>query len=370
MKTQKIKRMISVLLAAALCIAMLPCTASAGKSLSSQSASRFVENLTVGWNLGNTLDAVDGSGLKTETSWGNPKASQKLITAVKKAGFNTVRIPISWGKHIDDEGLIDDAWLYRVQEVIDYAYDSGMFVIIDMHNDDGWMKFDKKSFKNASDKFYVVWWQIARRFKNYDEHLIFDAISSPGEFTDSDADLKTQLKNINQLYADFVYLIRNSGGCNDTRFLMLAPFCAYADYATMSALELPDDDKLIVSIHSYEPNSIAINPDLKMKKFTQFGKECISDVFKNINKAFISKGIPVIMSEFGFINKNNADECAKAAKYFIRKANSYGIPCCWWDNGVTKASKNGESFGLIDRRTLKWTRSKVSKAVVSAAKGE
>lgn len=365
-----LKRFISVLLTAALCIAILPCSASASKSFSSQNAKRFVENLTVGWNLGNTLDATDGTGLNTETSWGNPKATEKLILAVKKAGFNTIRIPVSWGKHIDSKNNIDNKWLNRVQEVVDYAYDNDMFVILSMHNDNSWLKLDPKTFNSVTEKFCTIWYQVAKRFKNYDEHLIFDAISSPGSNIKSSVELKKQLDVLNKLYADFTEIVRNSGGRNDARFLMLAPYCAAAEYDTMKALKLPKDNRIIVSIHSFEPNSIAMNPDPKMKKFTQFGKDTISEIFKDINKAFISKGIPIIISEFGYINKNNTTESAKAAQYFIKKANSYDVPCCWWDNGATAYSKNGDSFGLIDRKTLKWTRSKVSTAIVNAAKGK
>ncbi len=159
----KLKKIISALLTAAMCLSFMPCAASAEKkSLSSMTASEFVRNITVGWNLGNTLDAADGDGLDTETSWGNPKASKKLITTVKKAGFDTVRIPVTWGNHIDANGKIDSEWLDRVQQVVDYAYDSGMYVILDSHHDKNWITLSEKSCKAVSKKFCYVWKQIRR----------------------------------------------------------------------------------------------------------------------------------------------------------------------------------------------------------------
>lgn len=367
-----LKKLISVLLTAALCVTIMPCTVSAkSKSLSSQSASEFVENITIGWNLGNTLDAWDGSGLGTETSWGNPKASKKLITSVKKAGFNTIRVPVTWGGHIDANGNIDTEWLDRVQEVVDYAYDIDMFVILDSHHDKNWITLTENSYSSVSKKFCNVWKQIARRFKDYDEHLIFDAMNEPnteGSYYQWAGGTEEEWKVLNKLYADFVKTVRNCGGNNKTRFLMLAPYGASAYYDSMKALKIPNDDRIIVSIHAYRPDSISLNTDLGLTKFTQLGKESIDETFRDINKAYISKGIPVIMGEFGFLNKGNEDECVKATQYYLKKANYYGIPCCWWDNGIQEITDKSESFAIFDRKTGAQTRPKLCKAIVDTAK--
>lgn len=368
----KLKRIISALLTAAMCVTFMPTAASAEtKSLSSMTASEFVQNITVGWNLGNTLDASDGEGLNTETSWGNPKASKKLITTVKKAGFDTVRIPVTWGNHIDSNGKIDSKWLDRVQTVVDYAYDSGMYVILDSHHDKSWLTLSEKSYKSVSKKFCYVWKQIAVRFKNYDEHLIFDAMNEPnteGSEYQWTGGTDAERKVLNKLYADFVKTIRACGGKNSTRFLMIAPYGASAVYESMKALKIPDDDKIIVSVHAYSPYSISLETDLRLKKFTQYGKDSIDEVFSDINKAYISKGIPVIMGEFGFLDKGNETECVKAAQYYLKKANSYGIPCCWWDNGKTTTEGDADGFALFDRSTLKQTRSKLCSTVIKTAK--
>lgn len=367
----KLKKIISALLTAAMCLSFMPCAASAEKkSLSSMTASEFVRNITVGWNLGNTLDAADGDGLDTETSWGNPKASKKLITTVKKAGFDTVRIPVTWGNHIDANGKIDSEWLDRVQQVVDYAYDSGMYVILDSHHDKNWITLSEKSCKAVSKKFCYVWKQIAVRFKKYDEHLIFDAMNEPnteGSEYQWTGGTDAERKVLNKLYADFVKTIRACGGKNSTRFLMIAPYGASDFYDSMNTLKIPDDDRIIVSVHAYSPYSISLDTDIRLKKFTQYGKDSIDEVFSDINKAYISKGIPVIMGEFGFLNKDNESECVKAAQYYLKKANSYGIPCCWWDNGKTKTEGEADGFALFDRTTLKQTRSKLCSAIIKTA---
>lgn len=368
----KLKKLLSVFVAAVMCAALLPCYASAANtSFSSMTASEFTDKLIVGWNLGNTLDAYDDEGLDTETSWGNPKATQKLITAVKKTGFNTIRIPVTWGKHIDNSGRIDSDWLDRVQTVVDYAYDSGMYVILDSHHDKNWITLSEKSYKSVSKKFCYVWKQIAVRFKNYDEHLVFDLMNEPnteGSEYQWSGGTSAEWKVLNKLYANAVKTIRACSGRNGTRFLMIAPYGASAVYESMTALEIPDDDRIIVSVHAYRPDSMSLNTNLGLTKFTQFGKESIDEALKDINKAYISKGIPVVMGEFGFLNKDNEAECVKAAQYYIKKANSYGIPCIWWDNGVQKVTDEEESFAIFDRNTGKQTRAKLCAAIVKAAK--
>lgn len=368
----KLKRLISFIITTAMCITLLPCFASAASSsLSSMTASEFTEKITVGWNLGNTLDATDGEGLDTETSWGNPKATKKLITAVKNAGFNTVRIPVTWGKHIDGSGKIDSEWLDRVQKVVDYAYDSDMYVILDSHHDRNWITLTEKSYKSVSKKFCYVWKQIAVRFKNYDEHLVFDLMNEPnteGSEYQWSGGTSAEWKVLNKLYANAVKTIRGCSGKNGTRFIMIAPYGASAVYESMAALKIPDDDRIIVSVHAYRPDSMSLNTDIGMKKFTQLGKDSIDEAFSDINKAYISNGIPVVMGEFGFLNKDNEAECVKAAQYYIKKANSYGIPCVWWDNGIQKVTDEEESFAIFDRNTGKQTRAKLCAAIVKTAK--
>lgn len=365
------KKIISFTLAVIMCIFIMPTDISAASSdYSKMTAKEFVKKITVGWNLGNTLDSHScdwlTDKLDLETGWGNPKTTKAMIKTVKNAGFNTVRIPVSWGEHMDSKGKIDKKWLDRVQEVVDYAYSQDMYVIINSHHDRTWIKLDTKNEKNVTEKFTYVWKQIAERFKNYDERLIFEAMNEPRtENTENEwwGGTKSERAVLNRIYAKFVSAIRAGGGYNKTRFLMLTPYAASAVYTSMADLEIPDDDKIIVSVHAYLPYNEALNTYSDSKTLTEDGKKEINGAFSLINKAYISKGIPVIMGEFGTLNKSNTNERVKIAKYYLSVAKKYSIPCCWWDNGTITYEEGNEGFGLLNRETLEWYYPDIVKAL-------
>lgn len=332
-------------------------------------ANAFVSKIKVGWNLGNALDATGGSGVSSETSWGNVKTTKELITAVKKAGFNTVRIPVSWGKHIDSSGNIDEAWLDRVQEVVDYAYDNNMYVILNVHHDNSTFPLDEKTEAAVTKKYKNLWKQIAARFKDYDEKLIFEGRNEPsteGSPKQWTGGTKEEWGVINRMYKVFVDTVRESGGNNKTRFLMIAPYGATnLSYQAMTALEIPDD-RTIVEVHAYNPYNLALDGNMSYTDFDEKAQNELDWVFDNINKAYTSKGIPVILDECGYTNKGKQDERIKAYTYMITKAKSYGIPCVIWDNGGT--GTGGEKLGFINRTTYEWYYPELVKAIVDASK--
>ena len=131
------------------------------------SSIELIEEITVGWNLGNTLDATGGSGLSSETSWGNPLTTDEMLETVKAKGFDLIRIPVTWKGHLDAEDNIDPFWLDRVQEVVNYAIDDNTYVIINLHHEDwNYPFYDNK--EKAVAKIKKLWGQIAERFKEYD----------------------------------------------------------------------------------------------------------------------------------------------------------------------------------------------------------
>ncbi|MDE7287896.1 MAG: cellulase family glycosylhydrolase [Oscillospiraceae bacterium] len=339
------------------------------ESKSYKNANEFVSEIKVGWNLGNALDATGGSGVSSETSWGNVKTTKELISAVKKAGFNTVRIPVSWGKHIDDSGNIEKEWLDRVQEVVDYAYDNSMYIILNVHHDNDTFPLDEKTEAETTKKYKNLWKQIAERFKDYDEKLIFEGRNEPateGSPKQWAGGTKEEWGVLNRMYKVFADTVRESGGNNNTRFLMIAPYVATpASYQSMTAMEIPDD-RVIVAVHSYAPHNLALDSNLSYTNFDENAKKELNWIFDNINKAYISRGIPVILDECGYTDKGHKDERIKAYKYMITKAKSYGIPCVIWDNGIT--GEGGEKFGFINRSTCEWYQPDVVKAIVDAAK--
>ena len=343
---------------------------------SSGSAQAVVDKMTIGRNLGNTLDSVNctwlNNKLDCETAWGNPKTTKAMIDAVKKAGFNTVRIPVSWNDHIDSNGKIDSEWLDRVQEIVDYAYDNNMYVILNTHHENNWVKLDAAKEKDVKKKLNYVWKQIATRFKNYDEKLLFEALNEPrteGSKQEWNGGTAAERKVLNSLYQGFVDTVRATGGNNKTRVLILTPYGANSSKAALSDLWLPeDDDRIAVSVHAYSPYNVALNRYSSETKLTDNGKKEIDNVFSNINSVILSKGIPVIMDEFGTINKSNTSDRIEVAKYYLSVSEKYGVPCVWWDNGLTCGPKDGEGFGLLDRKNIKWNYADLVKALVNAVK--
>lgn len=319
------------------------------------SSLEFTAQIRVGWNIGNTLDATGGTGLSSETSWGNPKITQELILAVKDAGFNAVRIPTTWGSHIDENNTIDEEWMSRVQEVVDYAYKNDMFVILNMHHED-WNYPYEDNKQAGSEKLTAAWTQIAERFKGYDEHLIFEGMNEPRwvgtgfEWNGGNDEGHAVVNYFNQVFVDAV---RATGGNNAHRFLMVCPYAASSSEPALAALELPDDDRVIVSVHAYTPYSFALKKP-GTDKWLADRANCTSEIDNLadvLDRLFISKGTAVIIGECGAMNKENEEYRAQWAEYYMGKFKSLGIPCFLWDNG---SFYSGETFGLINRDTLEW----------------
>lgn len=344
-------------------------------------AMKLVRDMKIGWNLGNTLDSVHwetGNNLPTkpsgfETAWGNPVTTKKMIDTVKAAGFNTLRVPVTWYQHLGDAPnyKINKAWLDRVQEVVDYGIANNMYVIINLHHEN-WHFPSYENMPTAKVKLQKVWEQIADRFKNYDEHLIFEAMNEPRmngttmEWTGGNAEARDV---INQLNATFVNTIRKSKGNNPKRFLMLPTYAASPWDDVTSSMKIPNNDsRVIVSVHSYEPYNFALNIDggnsWKLTNSRDTGD--IDNLMDSLYNRFISKGIPVVMGEFGALNKDNLPDRVAWAEYYIRAAKERGITCVWWDNGAF--SGEGENFGLLNRRQNKWQYPEIVKALMEGIK--
>lgn len=342
-------------------------TSSKSNNTTVTSAKNIVDKITVGWNLGNTFDCAGCTWLANdmdyETGWGNPKTTKAMISAVKKAGFNTIRIPVSWGDHMDENGKINSKWMDRVQEVVDYAYDNNMYIILNTHHDESWIKFDESNSAASIKKFTYVWKQIAAKFKDYDQHLIFEGLNEPrtiGSAREWNGGTSAEWEVLNKFYASFVKTVRDSGGNNKTRLLILTPYGASSVYSSMAALEIPDDDMIAVSVHAYTPYNMALNKDSSEKSLTDNGKKEIDGVFSNIDKVFLSKKIPVIMDECGALNKSNTKERAEWAKYYLSVAKKYGVPCCLWDDGG--------DFKLLNRNNIEWYYPAIIQAIIDTVK--
>ena len=352
-----------------------------GDTLKNADTEAILEDMGLGWNLGNSLDATGGSGLDTETSWSNPKTTQALIDKVKSLGFNTVRVPVSWGKHVSgDNYTIDSAWLARVKEVVDYCYKNDMYVILNIHHDtkssesaSGAGYYPRSSAYSSSEKFVTsVWSQAAEYFKDYDYHLIFETLNEPRLIGTGyewwfnkwniPSEVKDAIECINKLNQKAVDTIRDTGSNNRGRLIMCPGYDASIDGATVSGFKLPTDisgnkNRIAVSVHAYSPYNFAMNVGSgSTSTYTSSIKNELQDLFSTLKSNFRDKGIPVVIGEFGSTDKNNTAERVKWATDYTALAKKNNIPCVLWDNNAfavyngSSIVLNSEYHGYINRK--------------------
>ena len=302
-----------------------------------------------------------------------------MIDTLKNAGFRTVRIPVTWHNHVTDDGngpVISEAWLDRVQEVVDYAYDNGMYVILNTHHDntaniegEGGYYPDTAHAEESDRYIRGIWTQVAERFKDYDEHLIFESLNEPRlagtdyewNFNAGVAECKDAAGSINRLNQLFVDTVRATGGNNVERYLMMPGYDASLAGAITDLYQLPNDivsDKLIVSVHAYTPYNFALRPGSESEATDYFSWEDpksvyeINDLMNSLYNKFVSKGIPVVIGEYGAVNRdNNTQDRVDYYAYYTAAARANGITCCVWDNG---SFTDGEIFGILRRRVNQW----------------
>lgn len=314
-----------------------------------ENAISCVKNMKLGWNIGNSLDCtgdwIDKSNIKNfETAWGNPIITKKLIKSVKENGFNAIRIPVTYLDKMDSEGNVDKKWFFRVKEVVDYVIEENMYCIINVHHDCGggeetWLRADKEMYENGmSKKYEYLWEQIAEYFKDYDEKLIFESFNEILDknltWSGSNQESYEIVNKLNQLFVDTV---RNSGGNNYFRNLIVLPYSADSH---VSGFRVPTDkvkNHLIAEVHIYNPSDFCNGID---KTWDLSDKKEIETIFARINeKVILEQNVPMIIGEFGsqvkFNTKKSNEERAKYAFDFVSIAKKYGITCFWWDNGTS-----------------------------------
>lgn len=342
---------------------------------------QLVEDMTFGWNLGNTLDVCqadrDGDGKINEhveagekvdeTLWGNPKATKELFTSLKKNGVNAVRIPVTWRDHMDSNGNIDREWMDRVQQVVDYAYSQGMYVIINVHHDGGgdpkfgaWIiEESQKDYNTFLKKYKNVWKQIAERFKNYSDYLIFESMNEVGFDTLYNKNKADAYNLINKINQDFVDIIRATGGNNAKRHLLIAGYYTDIERTCDLLYKMPDDKagRCILSVHYYTPWDFC-TCDIKHTWGTKSEVRQMETLIGKMKKNFVDKGIPVIIGEYA-ASGSDLSSCI----FFIEKLNKlcsdYGIATFIWDSGRQ-----------VNRKTYKWRTPQYLEALKRATSGK
>ncbi|UOY08361.1 glycoside hydrolase family 5 protein [Muricauda sp. SCSIO 64092] len=317
------------------------------------SAVEIVAEMKTGWNLGNSLD-VEGP---VETFWGNPVTTRAMIDEVSNRGFTTLRVPVTWRFH---QGLapnytVEKSWLDRVEEVVNYGRANNMYVIINVHHDDPWIipTYDKGD--EVKDRLSKLWSQIANRFKNYSDYVIFETLNepryegSPEEWTGGTAEGRDMVNQYHQVSLD---AIRATGGNNSSRQIMISTYAASTIPLAMDALVVPNDDAhTIISLHSYFPFPFTLEGTDSTWGTAEDRAELEAEMDR-IKAKFTDNGKAVVLGEWASGNQNNLEDRLAHATYYAQLASERGFASIWWDNGNNLVSNDG--LALFNRQTLSW----------------
>jgi len=331
------------------------------------SAIEFAAKMKIGWNLGNALDAHNNL-TPNETAWGNARTTQALINAVAAQGFGAVRIPVTWGTKIGPapQYKIDEAWLGRVAEVVEYVRSAGMIAIINIHHDGAdshyWLSVKDSDLSgtsktNIDNKFKAVWKQIAEYFKYNGNGLVFEGFNElhDGSWGNGSIAQRNRVNELNQIFVDTV---RSVGGRNASRYLVIHGWVTRPSI-TVSNLVMPEDtitDRIIVGIHFYDPYDFAGSATQtvwgnKALPGNWANENNVLNTFNAVKTRFIDNGIPVIIGEYGAVRQTSASGKAHRL-YYMEYVTKHAIDCgfipFYWDNGGANAGREG--FGLFNRR--------------------
>lgn len=354
-------------------------TVLAGSADDFETADEAVANMRVGWNLGNTLESNSGDTLNMwiehwterrpsdyETSWKQPVTTSDLLKLFKDAGFNAVRVPVTWYPHMeaefdfptwensiwnasqDDLGTkIDPEWMNRVHEVVDYVIDQGMYCILNVHHDTGdastaWLRADEGVYEKQRDRYEAIWKQIAEEFKDYDGHLIFEgynemldikgswcfaSFNTPGRYNKEIAE--SAYNGINKYAQSFVDAVRSTGGNNVNRNLIVSTYGAcdgngdWNEHLSdpLRQLKIPEDisdNHIIMEVHSYP----------SVKNLSE-GKQTIDNLIKGWKTHLLPKGAPMIVGEWS-ISLDNEEERHSVYRHLVEKTKENNIAVFHW----------------------------------------
>ncbi|MBR4503105.1 MAG: glycoside hydrolase family 5 protein [Clostridia bacterium] len=332
----------------------------------------LVSGIRAGWNLGNSLDAMKRGAAPgeivpptaAETAWHNPPVVRGLFRAVRDAGFDAVRLPVTWIQHMDTAGKADPAWMDRVAEVTGWILEEGMACFLNVHHDagaHGWLQADECCHEACGERFESLWRQIAQRFRDVGDKLVFEAFNEmlDGRENWSQTPYDSAYDAHNRWNRRFVDTVRSAGGENRGRILSLQTYSAGHTARTLDAFRLPEDPapgRLILQVHNYDPQSFCW---LKTDKGRDtWGGEADEKQIENLMDrlaAFSEKQLsPLVIGEFGSEDKGNDGARERHAAFFAASARDRGIPCFWWDCG---------HFALFDRTSGRMTHPGIIRAL-------
>lgn len=312
---------------------------------------QYVLKMGTGLNLGNSFDAFDRvnfTKIDDETAWGNPLVTSEYMNALKEIGFSSIRIPFTAFTRIEEDYRIDEVFLNRYETVVNYALDAGFYVMINLHHDSGeWLiKWDGNTSSEEYIKFIALWTQLAERFKDYGDRLMFESMNEIFFENQTDDKLNEMVAAINK---GFYELVRASGGNNTTRMLVIPTVYTnhqliYSQYTTDFINSL-NDENLIATVHYYVVSMMAYTSNIGVSMFDEeFNNstprlEVSDDFYTALEATFIENGIGVIIGEYGLLNIGapgivQDGELVKFIEFMTYKAKTMGICTMIWERGV------------------------------------
>ena len=326
-------------------------------------AKQLVLDMKIGWNLGNTMDAPDG-----ETTWGNPMTAQAMLDAVKAMGFKTVRIPVTWDRHMGGAPsyTVDKAFMDRVETIANYVLRDSMYAIINTHHDE-WVTLTTANQTAVADRISKLWTQIATRFKDYSDYLVFETFNEPrqsvNEWNGGTPEARTILNSYHQTA---VSAIRATGGNNTSRFIMICGHAATPTTECVSGIVIPNsnDARCVISLHTYYPQDFSF-PEGAVSTWGSATDQAniIKELEREKNDVSTKGGGTAVIGEWGSTDKGNLSSREAHAEFYAREARSRGMVAIWWDNGVSN------QFGILNRKSNppSWNWPTIAQALVRGA---
>ena len=368
------KKICAVFSAVVLLISALPTGSCAAASepagtMRDISTLELVHDMGIGINLGNTMEAcgdwVNGKSISDyEKAWGSPLVSKEMIEGIAKEGFGVLRIPVAWSNMMVQDGTytINAELDERIHQIVDWTIGSGMYAIINIHWDMGWVNKFPENKDESMKRFQRMWTQIADSFKDYSDYLMFECqneelgwetIWNPWGDGTGKAESYALCNEINQAFVD---VIRKSGGNNPKRHLLISGYNTGIDRTCDALFKMPNDpaNRMAISVHYYSPAGFAIlEEDADWGKATPtWGSEqdyaSLRSEMDMMKSHFTDKGIPVIIGEYGCPTKNKEPESVRRFITSVcEEAYKRGhCPILWSTPG---GHYDREAFQLADR---------------------
>ncbi|MBP3380089.1 MAG: glycoside hydrolase family 5 protein [Ruminococcus sp.] len=364
------------ILSAAVAAIMLSVSVSCGEEpkggeMRDISTMELVRDMGIGINLGNTYESC-GDWINGETpdnyeqAWGSPDVTKELIQGYADEGFGTLRVPVAWSNMMSDDNKISKEYAAEVRKAVDWALDSDMYVIINLHWDGGWLEKMPEDKENVMKKYSEIWEQVSKEFKDYGDHLIFESQNEElgwnslwnrwGGTVGKDESYAL----VNEVNQTFVDIVRDSGGKNKKRHLLISGYNTDVELTCDPLFKMPDDPagRCAVSVHYYTPSTFAIlekDADWGLADYTWGTDAEIAELEKNMDmmkSTYVDNGIPVIIGEYGCPVNNKDPESVRLYVSSVCRA-AYERQMCpvLWD--VTDAQYSRSEYKMKDEELKK-----------------